>query len=95
MEQDKSTIPVDWTKGTGKKIPRQSRSLQKNQSWDKSMSIDQLTMTFDPTEEADRNFLPKPEESLLTHTSTNYRIKGVMGHDSLSPPIHTKYLEWD
>ena len=53
------------------------------------------TMTVDPMEETDRNFPPKSEESLLTHASANYRIEGVIGHDSLSPPINTKVLEWD
>ena len=52
-------------------------------------------MTVDSTEEVDRNFPPKPEESLLTHASANYHIEGTMGHDSLSPPINTKDLEWD
>ena len=52
-------------------------------------------MTLDLTEEADRNFAPKPEESLLPHASANYRIEGLMGHDSLSPPINTEGLEWD
>ena len=54
-----------------------------------------MTMTVDPMEEADRNFPPKPKESLLPHPSTNYCIEGSMGHDSLSPPINTEYLEWD
>ena len=52
-------------------------------------------MTVDPTEEADRNFLPKPEESLLTHASANHRINGAMGHESMSLPINTEDLEWD
>ena len=52
-------------------------------------------MTVDLTEEADRKFLPKPEENLLTHASANYRIEGMMGHDNLSPPINTEDLEWD
>ena len=52
-------------------------------------------MTVDPTEEADRNFLPKPEKSLLTHASANYRIEGAMGHGNLSPPINIEDLEWD
>ena len=53
------------------------------------------TMTVDPMEEADRNLPPKPEDSPLTHSSTNYRIEGAMGHNSLSPPINIEDLEWD
>ena len=52
-------------------------------------------MMVDLTEKADRNFPPKPKESLLTHASTNHRIEGAMGHDSLSSPINTEDLEWD
>ena len=59
------------------------------------MIVDRSTMTVDPTKEADRNFLPKPEESLLTHAPTNHRIEDMMGHDNLSPPINTDDLEWD
>ena len=77
-EQEKLTILVDLTEGTSKKIPRQSQSQWKNQSQDKSTSTDRSTMTIDPTEEAERNFSPKPEESLLTHASANYRIEGTM-----------------
>ena len=94
-EQDKSTIPVDSTEGTNKQIPRQSQSRRKNQGRDRSTSIDWSTMTVDLSEEADRNFPPKPKESLLTHASANYRIEGMMGHASLSPPINTEDLEWD
>ena len=52
-------------------------------------------MTVNPTEEVDRNFPPKPEESLLPHASANYHTEGLMGHDSVSPPINTEDLEWD
>ena len=52
-------------------------------------------MTIDSTEEADRNFPPKPEEKLLLHATANYHIEGAMGHDSLSPLINTEDLEWD
>ena len=95
MEQEKLTILVDLTDETSKKIPQQSRSRRKSQSRDKSVSTDRSTMTVDLTEEADRNFPPKLEESLLTHASANYRIEGAMGHDNLSPPINTEDLEWD
>ena len=59
------------------------------------MSTIRSTMTIDQTEEANRNFPPKPEEKLLSHASTNYHIEGMMGHDSLSGPINTEDLEWD
>ena len=52
-------------------------------------------MTVDPTEEADKNFPPKPEDSLLPHASAYYCIEGSMGHDNMSSPINTKDLEWD
>ena len=52
-------------------------------------------MTVDSTEEADRKFLPKIEESILTHASTNHRIEGAMGHDKLSLPINTEDLKMD
>ena len=52
-------------------------------------------MTVDPMEEADRNFLPNPEESLLPHTSTNYHIKDAMGNNRMSLPINIEDLEMD
>ena len=92
MEQEKLNILVELTEGTNKKIPRQSQSQGKNQSWNKSTSTIWSTMTIDPTKKADRNLPPKPEEKLLSHASTNYHIEGKMGHDSLSLPINTKDL---
>ena len=52
-------------------------------------------MIVDPTEEADRNFPPKPKECLLPHASANYCIEGSMGHDNLSLPINTEDLDQD
>jgi hypothetical protein len=52
-------------------------------------------MMVNPTEEANRSFLPIPKESLLTHASTNHRIEVAMGHVRLSPPINTEDLELD
>ena len=52
-------------------------------------------MTVYPMEEGNKNFPPMPKETLLTHTSPNYNIEGVMGHDRLSPPINTEDFEMD
>ena len=84
MEQDKSTILFNSKEATRKQIPRQNQSRWKNQTRDKSVITDRSTMTVDLTKEANKNFSPKPEESLLTHATANYCIEGVMGHDKLS-----------
>ena len=91
-KQEKSNILVDSTEGTSMQIPRQSRNRRENQNRDKSTSTIQSTMTIDPTKKADRNLPSKPEEKLLSHASAIYRIEGMMGHNSLSPPINTKDL---
>ena len=86
---------VDSTEGTSKEIPQQSRSQRKFQIREKPANADRSTMMVDPMEEADKNFMPIPKESPLTHASANQRIEGAMGHDRLSPPINTKDLEMD
>lgn len=94
IEPDKSTNLVNPTEGTNKEIPRQSRSRRKFQSRE-IVNVERLTMTVDPTKEADRSFPPIPKEILLTHASANHHIEVAMGHDTLSPPINTEELELD
>ena len=62
---------------------------------DKPVDTDRSTMPIDLMEEAGINFLPLLKTSLRTQASANHHIEDAMGHDMLSLPINTEYLEMD